>query len=137
MSSAAGAADFGLPAEVAAEGVEAAAGASAFFSGNPNLAARLARVSSGIPRLALSIGPADLVLVSGTVAAGAAFADAVGDFVSEDLVLFLLVGVGLGLKGRPNRSARAFLACCSGVSVDCSLAAAGAAGVSVDPVIGL
>lgn len=102
--------------------VAAGVTAGAFLSGKPNFAARAAKTSSLIPRLAdLSIAPGFSFL------AGAAFvveADA-GAFEDEAGAVVL---VGLGLNSRPNRSARRLRASSSGdnvfsaVDVDPSLA---------------
>lgn len=90
---------------------------SAFFSGSPNRAARFANVSSDTPIGALSIAPA-LGFGSAFVVASVSFVAKAGAAVEDGLVfLEALELVGFGLKGTPNRSARAFMACCSGVNV--------------------
>ena len=90
-----------------AAGAVVGAGA-AFFSGNPNLAARFANTSSDKPNGALSIAPAFGAAVLGSVAAAVVGLEvpAGSGFVGR---------LALGLNGIPNRSARAFIACCSGV----------------------
>ena len=102
-------------------------GGSAFFSGKPNFAARLASTSSESPNEVLSIAPAfsffsfgsatplPLLLFSAVVVL--AGAEDLADAEAE------------GSNGRPNRSARALRACCSGVS------SAGAVGVDVDGAV--
>lgn len=118
-----------------ATGGAAGAGA-AFFSGNPNLAARFANTSSDIPNGALSIAPA----FGAAAALGSVIPVGGVDVVSAGL------DVGreaLGLNGMPNRSARAFMACCSGVSsvlvspLDDEVAGAGAAEAEAEDDAGL
>ncbi len=85
--------------------------ADAFFSGNPNLAARFAKTSSLIPRDAVSMAGA-------FVFGGEAGSEGVGGaFVGDGADRF---EVAIGSKGIPNRSARDFKACCSGVKVKVS-----------------
>lgn len=103
----------GLAAAVGA-GVVVAGLDSAFFSGIPNFAALFARTSSLRPSELLSILPAFTFGSAGVsffdVEAGASAFD-----VGATLVVCRGVEAALGLNGMPNRSARAFLACCSGV----------------------
>ena len=73
--------------------VDPSFGTVSFFSGKPNFAARFARTSSLTP-------------VLGVLGVGVAF-------VGVEAVRF---DVELGSKGKPNLSARALRACCSGVS---------------------
>jgi len=93
---------------------------SSFLSGNPNLAARLANTSSLIPKGALSIAPTFSFFSAAGVDAAAGAGAGVGFAFDLDAV-----GVGFGLNAIPNRSARDFIACCSGVNV-CSVVDSGA-----------
>lgn len=105
---------------------------SSFLSGRPNLAARFANTSSLIPKGALSIAPAFSFLAA--TGAGVAAVDDAAAVVEEvdGLDLDLVVEVGFGLNAIPNRSARDFIACCSGVRV----ASVAGAGVVVESVLG-
>ena len=113
-------ADAGFAAVLAesavAVAVAAAVAAGAFFSGNPNFAARFANISSETPKEAssdFSIGPAFVPLFEGFDAAVVSVAFFVVLLVARDAEVD---AVALGLKGIPKRSARAFIACCSGVN---------------------
>lgn len=99
---------------------------TAFFSGKPNLAARFASTSSDRPRDVLSIGPAFSFFSAVCKAAlGAAV-----EPLPLDLGAAALADKAEGSKGRPNRSARALRACCSGVSsVGAGVSALGGASV--------
>ena len=103
---------------------------SSFLSGRPNLAARFANTSSLIPKGALSIAPAFSFFAA--TGAGVAAVDDAGAVVEEVDGLDLVVEVGFGLNAIPNRSARDFIACCSGVRV----ASVAGAGVVVESVLG-
>lgn len=112
----------GFGAALAAAGVAfvaVAAGATgvSFFSGIPNLAALFASTSSLIPSGALSIAPTFSFFVTGVSAADAGLLSAGLEVAGGGLVRADEAEVALGLNGIPNRSARAFIACCAGVNV--------------------
>ena len=94
------------------------------------MAARFANTSSLIPSGALSIAPIFSFFSTGAadVVAGLAV-----EAEAEAVALgFDAVEVGFGLNAIPNRSARDFIACCSGVNVfSVVLEASGAGALSV------
>jgi len=94
------------------------------------LAARFANTSSLIPSGALSIAPTFSFFSTGVTAVVAGLAV---EAEAEAVALGLdAVEVGFGLNAIPNRSARDFIACCSGVNVfSVVLEASGAGALSV------